>query len=73
MFILCMLKEGLISCWNEKQIAKGYLSANEHSGLDLTAFPSTLTYLVQTVGCSVCMKQKDIWSSKKIVCNKAKR
>ena len=55
-----MLKAGLISCWNEKQNTKSYLSANKHSGLDFTL--SLHTNLPGAnccfVGCSVSMRQK---------------
>ena len=57
-----MLKAGLISYWNEKQNTKSYLSANKHSGLDLTLsfhtnLPCANCYFA---GCSVSMRQKDI-------------
>ena len=57
-----MLKAGLINCWNEKQNTKSYLSANKHSGLDLTLSFHTnlLCGNCCFVGCSVSMKQKDI-------------
>ena len=60
MFILYKLKAGLISCWNEKQNTKSYLSANKHSGLDLTlSFHSNLPCANYCfVGCSVSMRQK---------------
>ena len=62
MFILYLLKAGLISCWNEKQNTKSYLSANKHSGLDVTlSFHTNLPSAnCCFVGCSVTMRQKDI-------------
>ena len=62
MFILYLLKARSISCWNEKQNTKSYLSANKHSGLDLTLpFHSNLPCAnCCFVGCSVSMRQKDI-------------
>ena len=62
MFILYMLKAGLISCWNKKQNTKSYLSANKHSGLDLTlSFHTNLSCAnCCFVGCSVSMRQTDI-------------
>ena len=47
-----MLKAGLISCWNEKQNAKNYLSTSKHTSLPCTNYCF--------VGCSVNMRQKDI-------------
>ena len=57
-----MLKAGLISCWNEKQNTKSYLSANKHSGLDFTLSIHTNLPCANCcfVGCSVSMRQKDI-------------
>ena len=57
-----MLKAGLISCWNEKQNTKSYLSANKNSVLDLTlSFQTNLPCgNCCFVGCSVNMRQKDI-------------
>ena len=66
-----MLKVGLISCWNGKQNTKGYLSANRHSGLNLNlSFHTKLPCAnCSFVGCSVSMRQKDIWSIKKTFSN----
>ena len=57
-----MLKTVLISCWNEKQNKKSYLSANKHSGLDFTLSFHTILPCANCcfVGCSVNMRQKDI-------------
>ena len=57
-----MLKAGLISCWNEKQNTKSYLSANKHSGLDLNlSFHTNLPCEnCCFVGYIVSMRQKDI-------------
>ena len=57
-----MLKAGLISCWNEKQNTKSYLSANKNSVLDLTLSFHTNLHCGNCcfVGCSVNMRQKDI-------------
>ena len=57
-----MLEAGLISCWNEKQNTKSYLTVNKRSSLDLTlSFHSNLPCAnCCFVGCSVSMRQKDI-------------
>ena len=66
MFILYIIKAGLISCWNGRQNTKDYLSANKHSDLDLTlSFHTNLPCAnCCFVGCSVNMRQKDIWNIK---------
>ena len=56
-----MLKADLISCWNEKQNTKSYLSANKHSALGLTLSSHTNLPCANCCfdGCSVSMRQKD--------------